>query len=109
MSLKITSARVDTVSATELELRIRLSGLDATTAAAVTTLASDLQRDGADGTITASEAVQIVSDVVAIVSPAFGAKFALLAPSLSSALADGKITRFEAVTLGLQMAMAFGV
>ena len=106
--MKVSSARVDVISPTELELHVRLSGLDPVTAGDITTLANDLARDGADGVITAAESVQIVSDVVAIVSPAFGAKFGMLAPALSGALADGKINRFEALTLGLQMAMAFG-
>ena len=32
----------------------------------------------------------------------------LVAPSLGSVLADGKITRLEALTLALSMAVAFG-
>lgn len=68
------------------------------------TRAADLRRDLADGKVTASEAVQLVGDVPAALSLASDAKFALVAPTLGSVQADGKVTRLEALTL----ALAFG-
>lgn len=104
----VREATVSNPAPGKLRLEVDFDQVDPAAAAAITALAADLKKDAADGRITASEGVQLVGDALAILSPAFGGKFALVAPQLGSALADGKLSRMEALSLALTMAVAFG-
>lgn len=104
----VTSSTVISPAPGKLRLEVDFDQVDPTAAQAIHTLAEDLKKDAADGKISASEGVQLVGDTLAVLSPSFGGKFALVAPALGSALADGKISRFEALSLALTLAVAFG-
>ena len=104
----VREATVTNPSPGSLRLEVDFDQVDPTAAQAITTLAADLKKDAADGKLTASEGVQLVGDALAVLSPSLGGKFALVAPTLGSVLADGKISRLEALTLALSMAVAFG-